>query len=155
MPSNSAPSFRPPTSHIHRLTTCALCAALAFFSSAAVSADWQSVGRGESKVHAYIDVDSVAPKGKYTAARLKLENPADETWNDVTYRSMVALVYFDCAKKTHFVLSTDALDANGKVVYSQTIDPKEAEARTREVDPDSVMDSQLRRACVIREHKFK
>lgn len=93
--------------------------------------------------------------GRYTAARLKLENPADETWNDVTYRSMVALVYFDCGKKTHFVIGTDALDAAGKVVYSQTIDPKEAEARTREIDPDSIMDSQMRRACAIREHKYK
>jgi hypothetical protein len=93
--------------------------------------------------------------GRYTAARLKLENPADDIVNGVTYRSMVALVYFDCGKKTHFVVETDALDAAGKVVHSQKLDPKEAEARTREVDPDSIMDSQMRRACAIREHKYK
>lgn len=120
------------------------------FSSAALSADWRSMGRGESKLHAYIDVSSIEVMGKHTAARLKLESPADTQWNDVTYRSMVALVYFDCEQRTHFVVQTDALDANDKVVYSQKVDLKEAETRVRSVEPDSLLEAQMHRACSAR-----
>lgn len=96
--------------------------ALALSMPALHAATWVEVAQG-TKSKIYIDVDSVAPSGRYWKAwdKTEYDEPQETTkFPKKTYTHSKSLTVYNCAEKTAMVTSWLAYDSSGDVVEQES-----------------------------------
>lgn len=101
---------------------------LSLLGNFAVASNWVYV-TDASKSNIYVDLDSIAPSGKYWKAWIKTEyeaNQLTDTYPKKTYRSTKYLQIYDCVSKVAMIARWLAYDEDGSVAesWAEDINPK-------------------------------
>ena len=125
-----------------------------FVLSTTYGADWQPLPGTESAL-AYVDRESIAPRGKYMRAWVMLDyfSPQKtQSYPQREYRSGKYLWAFDCVEKRWAAIQGVNLTGDGgqgEVVESTSVDW--SLARFVDVVPESLAEGVLRRVCAARQ----
>lgn len=121
--------------------TCFAIAICALLHNYATASNWAYVTDG-AKSYVAVDLDSLAPSGKYWKAWVKTEYEKDQltdSYPKKTYKTAKYLQYFDCASKVSAITRWLAYDDEGNVAESSVaeLNPKSFNERI----PDTVGES--------------